>query len=102
MITIPSASNLEMNTMFNSRDKYSLFKAHVMAWGHVTPSHLGVTRGDHVSRPTLKIMILMINILQNIPLDPPPPPPPPSLMIAQLNPFHYINMVILMMMVQHK
>jgi hypothetical protein len=97
MITIPSASNLEMNTIFNSRDKYSLFKAHVMAWGHVTPSHLGVTRGDHVSRPTLKIMILMINILQNIPLD-----PPPSLMIAQLSPFHYINMVILMMMVQHK
>jgi len=74
MITIPSASNLEMNTIFNSRDKYSLFKAHVMAWGHVTPSHLGVTRGDHVSRPTLKIMILMINILQNIPLDPPPLP----------------------------
>jgi len=96
MITIPSASNPEMNTIFNSRDKYSLFKAHVMAWGHVTPSHLGVTRGDHVSRPTLKIMILMINILQNIPLD------PPSLMIAQLSPFHYINMVILMMMVQHK
>ena len=98
MITIPSASNLEMYTILNSEDKYSLFKAHVMAWGPVTPSHLGVTRGDHVSRPTLKIMILMINILQNIPLD----PPPTSLMIAQLSPFHYINMVILMMMVQHK
>jgi hypothetical protein len=97
MITIPSASNFEMYTILNSEDKYSLFKAHVMAWGPVTPSHLGVTRGDHVSRPTLNIMILMINILHNIPLDSHPP-----VMIAQLSPFHLINMFNLMMMVQHK
>jgi hypothetical protein len=28
-----------------------------MAWGSVTPSHLGVTRGDHVSWLAMKIMI---------------------------------------------
>jgi hypothetical protein len=34
--------------------------------GLVTPSHLGVTRGDHISWPTMKIMnpIMMINILK--------------------------------------